>query len=145
MSPAYYGKFFEDDGHMNWKGESCLLFGTLGAAFYFILGVCSLPSVGDHMTSMQYQLIFGILAWVALVCGTVHVLIMGVEGWTKQETWPANMPPITILSVVIPFLVMALKLVQMSMWIFIKLAKVISTAKKNEQQTVHPDNSPASV
>lgn len=78
-----------------------------------ILGICSLPSVGAEMTSKQWELVFGPMAWVALAFGTIHVLVMGVKGWNDQEGWPGNLPPITLTSTVVPLAVMLLKLVQM--------------------------------
>jgi hypothetical protein len=120
FGPAYYGKFFLDDPTSSSKptkltalAENSMLFGVLGAALYVILGVCSLPSVGLHMNHCQWQLVYGPVAWTALAFGTVHVLIMGVKGWTLQDTWPAGMPPITMTSVLIPLAVMFLKVCQM--------------------------------
>jgi len=119
---------------MNWKGESCLMMGTLGAAFYFVLGVCSLPSVIEGMTSVQFQIVFGLLAWVALIFGSVHVMIMGVQGWSEQETWPKGMPPITILSVVVPLFIMSIKLFQVSL----AVVQTVGHKLKKRNQSVHP-------
>lgn len=116
FNPGYYSKFFiEKSGKskLNAIGEASFFFAIFGTAFYFILGICSLPSIGSQMTNYQWQLIYGPLAWVALVCGTVHVMIMGVKGWNKQETWPGGMPPITLTSVLIPLTIMTIKFVQL--------------------------------
>lgn len=117
LSPKYYGKFFLDPASGNSKlnsiGESSLFFGTLAVSLYVILGLCSMPSIGVHLTNKQWQLVFGPLAWIALAFGTVHVLIMGVKGWNDQHTWPGSMPPITLMSTLIPLLVMGIKVFQM--------------------------------
>jgi hypothetical protein len=59
FNQKYYGKFFIDpkasSSKLNAIGESSFFFGILGAGFYFILGVCSLPSVGAQMTSRSWQ------------------------------------------------------------------------------------------
>ena len=47
-----------------------------------------------------------------MLFGTTHVLAMGVLGWPQQETWPGNLPPITMMSVLIPMFVIGLKTVQ---------------------------------
>lgn len=116
FSPAYYGKFFISPKaaatKMNSIGENSMLFAVLGTAFYVIMGLCSLPSIGVQMTNKQWQLVYGPLAWVALAFGTIHVLIMGVKGWNDQHKWPGNLPPITLTSTVFPLFVMWLKLVQ---------------------------------
>ena len=45
--------------------------------------------------------------------GTSHVLAMGVQGWPRIEAWPGNLPPITLLSVLIPMVVIFLKVIEM--------------------------------
>ncbi|CAB9526512.1 Metalloreductase STEAP4 [Seminavis robusta] len=116
LNPAYYGKFYlhpkANTSKMNSIGEASFFFAILGTGFYVILGICSLPSVGSHMTNKQWQLVYGPLAWVALAYGTIHVMVMGVKGWDDQEKWPGGLPPITLTSVLVPLLVMWLKLVQ---------------------------------
>ena len=43
---------------------------------------------------------------------------MGVQGWPEQEKWPGNLPPITMMSVLIPMFVIFLKIVQVwSTWL----------------------------
>lgn len=119
FNPAYYGKFFltpkEGPSKLNAIGESSFFFGILGMGLYVIMGLCSLPSVGSHMTSKQWQLVYGPVAWIALAFGTIHVLIMGVKGWDDQEGWPGGMPPITLTAVLIPLAVMWLKLMQVAL------------------------------
>ena len=59
FNQKYYGKFFIDPeaphSKMNAIGEFSFFFAILGAGFYAILGVCSLPSVGMQMTSASWQ------------------------------------------------------------------------------------------
>jgi hypothetical protein len=116
FNPAYYGKFFIDESantsKLNAKGENSFFFAILGAALYSILGICSIPSIGSQMTSKQWQLVYGPVAWVALAFGTIHVLIMGVPGWSDQSGWAGNLPPITLTATVFPLFVMGLKCVQ---------------------------------
>ena len=116
FNPAYYSKFFASPkdvpSKLNAVGESSFFFAVLGSGLYAIMGICSMPSVGSQMTSKQWQVVYGPIAWIALAFGTIHVMIMGVKGWDDQEKWPGGLPPITMTSVLIPLLVMWLKLVQ---------------------------------
>ena len=57
--------------------------------------------------------------------GTIHVMVMGVSGWSKQETWPGNMPPITLLSVIVPLFVLFLKFALISATISIHVFKKV--------------------
>jgi hypothetical protein len=119
MNEKYYGKFFSDPKHeegptskMNGIGEHSFFFATIGSGLYMILGVCSINSVGSQMTNKQWQFVYGPVAWIALIFGTVHVLIMGVKGWPLTDKWPGGLPPITMTSVLVPFFVVFLKLIQ---------------------------------
>jgi len=116
MNEKYYGKFFTDpkanSSKMNAIGEASFFCATLGTGLYIILGVCSINSVGCQMTNKQWQFVYGPVAWVALILGTAHVMIMGVKGWPTTHKWPGGLPPITMTSVLVPFFVLALKLVQ---------------------------------
>ena len=59
FNQKYYGKFFIDpdanSSKLNKIGEFSFFFGIIGAGLYFILGICSLPSVGSQMTSKSWQ------------------------------------------------------------------------------------------
>jgi hypothetical protein len=59
FNQKYYGKFFIDktanSSKLNAIGEFSFFFAILGSGFYFILGICSLPSVGMQMTSRSWQ------------------------------------------------------------------------------------------
>lgn len=116
FNPGYYSKFFitkDGTSKLNLIGEFSFVFATVGSCVYFILGLCSLPSVGSQMTNRQWQFVYGPLAWFALACGTIHVLFMGVKGWNDQHGWPGNLPPITLTSTMIPLATMFLKILQM--------------------------------
>ena len=117
FNQKYYGKFFIDPAaaasKLNPKGEMSFFFGIIGSGLYAIMGVCSLPSVGNQLTRRTWEFVYGPIAWLALLFGTTHVLIMGVKGWVvKKNNWPGELPPITMISVLIPMLVLFMKIVQ---------------------------------
>lgn len=141
FSNAYYGRFFVDPkdplSRMSANGESSFMFGSFGAGLYCILGICSLPSVAEHMTNKQWQLVYGPVAWCALAFGTAHVMCQGIGvSWHKKENWPGNLPPITLVSVLVPLLVIFLKVCQM---IFVRIMYRCSKKKgvdyKNYKKT----------
>jgi len=128
LSPAYYFWLYEtnsSDSAMNVIGETSLLFGVLGAGLYLILGACSLPSVKSEMTSKQWQIVFGPLAWSALVCSVLHAMVMGVKTWHYP-----GLPGNSLLSALIPLITIALKMTQA---IISRLA-CLHQPKMNEEQ-----------
>ena len=131
FNPKYYGKFFIDpeasSSKLNRMGEASFFFAIFGSGLYAIMGVCSLPSVGNNLTRKAWEFVYGPIAWFALCFGTAHVLIMGVKGWVvKKNVWPGDMPPITMISVLLPMLVLFMKLVQ-----FI-VCRVVAHLRKQE-------------
>lgn len=113
FNPTYYGKLFSADGTiLSTMGAFSFFFGITATSFYVILGICSLPSVGQNMSSKSWQFVYGPVAWSALAMGTAHVMIMGVPGWLTPAKWAGGMPPITMMSTILPIFVIFVKLVQ---------------------------------
>ena len=118
FGPNYYGRFFVDPkdplSRMTANGETSFMFGSIAAALYIILGICSLPSVAEQMTNAQWQLVYGPVAWSALAMGTAHVIAQGAGvTWDKKDRWAWGLPPITLMSTVFPMAVCGLKVFQM--------------------------------
>jgi hypothetical protein len=117
FGPNYYGAYFIDPkdpmSKMSLNGELAFMCGCFGASLYVILGICSVPSVAEQMTNRQWLFVYGPVAWLALFFGTFHVIPQGVGvTWNKKSKWPAGLPPITVMSTVLPMLVMSIKIVQ---------------------------------
>ena len=49
--------------HIDEKDGYASMFASLGTVCYCILGICSLPSVAENMTSKQWQFVYGPFAW----------------------------------------------------------------------------------
>jgi len=110
---TYYGKLFSADGTiLSTMGAFALCCGIIATSFYVILGICSLPSVAQTMSNKSWQFVYGPVAWLGLAMGSAHVLIMGVPGWLTPAKWAGGMPPITMMSTILPLLVIFMKFVQ---------------------------------
>lgn len=133
FSIAYYDRFFEDKddpkSKMTANGESSFMFGSFGSCLYFVLGICSLPCVAEAMTRKQWSFVYGPVAWTALCFGTAHVMCQGIGVTWYKAPWSdaGNMPPITLISCLLPWVVIAFKAFQM---IFVKVLKF--SAKRKE-------------
>jgi hypothetical protein len=127
FGPNYYSAYFIDPkdalSKMSLNGELAFMCGSFGAALYGIMGICSLPSVAEQMTNRQWTFVYGPVAFAALFFGTFHVIPQGVGvTWDKKEKWPWGLPPITLLSTVLPMFVMTLKIIQV-VWAKVERAR----------------------
>lgn len=95
-----------------WHVETAMFFGIVGFGLYVVLGICSLPSVAAAMTSRQWQFVYGVVSWTALIFGLCHNLFIGknIMQWTHY--WPDKIPHQTVMSCTIPIGVIGLKVIQ---------------------------------
>eukprot|EP01083_Nonionella_stella_P086647 240861_1 len=130
---GYYDRFFTDPddpkSRMTANGESSFMFGSFGSCLYFVLGICSLPSVAEAMTRKQWDFVYGPVAWTALCFGTAHVMCQGIGVTWYKAPWPnaGEMPPITLISCLLPWFVIGFKIFQM---VFVRILNF--SAKKKE-------------
>ncbi|GFR96695.1 LOW QUALITY PROTEIN: metalloreductase STEAP2 [Elysia marginata] len=110
ISPTYYGSWFHkatvtvpanstlnsalvltvSKHWMTWKGESACLLGTLAFVLMGVVAVTSIRSVGDSLNWSECT-------------------VMGAQGWQKRG-FPKVFLSITFVSVLLPYLVLAMKL-----------------------------------
>lgn len=111
LNASYFSDFFLDKSapsKMSWRGELSLFFATTGFMLLTTTGICSLPSVSREMTKKQWAFVFGPLVWLGFLCAMAHIWVIGMDGW-KGTT---GMPGVTLMSSLIPFVAIALKLIQ---------------------------------
>ena len=93
LTPSYYQKFF-DGVKLNIIGQLSLLAGVISFslinAFRFSRSLKSKSSVISK---------FGTEFLLVLI--SLHLFIMGYQGWLTPETWPGYMPPITLLAFIV--------------------------------------------
>jgi len=97
--PEVYSKFFGADGTLNAVGEWSMLFGTLGITAY-ILTHNSFSEMDRENRFQEFvrSPLFGISA---LVLSSIHITIMGFEGWLTPGEWHGGMPSISMVSVAV--------------------------------------------
>jgi DMSO/TMAO reductase YedYZ heme-binding membrane subunit len=107
LSPAYYGKYFDDGGRLNLQGEIAMSAGVI--ALFLLLGpaVTTLPgmprAIGGWRWKRNQRLGYAALAFVV-----VHLVALGVKGWLAPQGWHGGIPPISLVAVVaalVPLLV----------------------------------------
>ena len=107
LSPAYYGKYFDEIGRLNLHGEIAMSVGVL--ALFCLLGpaVTTLPMMPKAIGGARWKRNQR-LGYVALLFVAVHLAFLGVNGWLTPGDWHGGIPPISLVAVVaalVPLLV----------------------------------------
>ena len=140
---SYYNHIFGRRGKTmdSWRYEWTMFMAVISTSFFIIVGISSLPGVALKMNKAQWQAIFGILVWWALVTGLLHVIFLGGDDWDEDESsspyaWARGMPPVTLMASLIPLLVLFFKFVSMTL---ARLTRLNALAKRgSELGSVHP-------
>ena len=107
MGFGYYRSFFLATIKMSFLVELSMLFGLVSWFLLFFLAVTSFPSVESNM-SRRYWLRFHHWGVYAVVLGSLHV-IYGYATWTTPGDWYGYMPPITLWSFAIMFVMLLVR------------------------------------
>ena len=107
LSPANYGKYFDEVGRLNLQGEIAMSVGVL--ALFCLLGpaVTTLPMMPKAIGGVRWKRNQR-LGYVALAFVVVHLVFLGFKGWLAPGGWHGGMPPISLVAVVaalVPLLV----------------------------------------
>ena len=110
FSPTYYPNFFEAGGKLNLIGEFSMLFGAVAILIFSAVAITSIPSVEKSMAPVQW-LFAQRLGYIAFILVLLHVSVMGWSGWFRFTSWPASLPPITLLSALVIILVLIMRVI----------------------------------
>ncbi|MHC4910562.1 MAG: hypothetical protein ACYTF9_12665 [Planctomycetota bacterium] len=99
LRPAYFAKYFADDGTLNLIGESAMLAGVV--ALFALLGpaVTTLPMMPKALGGRRWKRSQR-LGYIALLLVTAHLVLLGFKGWIDASAWPASIPPISLVAAV---------------------------------------------
>lgn len=118
MSPTYLRSWYHVPANvshgaqtinwMTWKGEAACMTGIFSFILLCFLCVTTFPSVTNSLNWREWRFVQSKLGHLALLLAVLHVLVMGIPGWTKS---PKNIfKSITFLSSVVPWITVLLKL-----------------------------------
>ena len=123
MSPAYFKPWFIADSHvaesgatfalasrMNWLGETVLVSGVISIVLMSILGLTSVQAVGDLLNWREWSFVHSYLGYTCLFTAACHVTVIAVPDWLG-EPWYKAVQRLTLLSSVLPWIVIFLKVV----------------------------------
>jgi len=107
LSPAYFGKYFDDGGRLNLQGEIAMSVGVIALFFLLSPAVTTLPMMPKALGGWRWKRTQG-AGYVALSLILVHLVALGLKGWLAPQGWPSGLPPISLLAAVatvVPLLV----------------------------------------
>ncbi|KAM3873349.1 metalloreductase STEAP4-like [Diretmus argenteus] len=101
---------FGFDNTEAWGSDSLFALGILGFFLYVLLGLTSLPSVGNALSWREFTFIQSKLGHLTLFICTAHGYIYGWNKFLRPSTYKWWTPPGYMLCLVVPSVVLLLKL-----------------------------------
>ena len=98
LTPAYYGKYFDDGGRLNLQGEVALSVGVVALLCLMSPAITTLPMMPKALGGIRWKRSQR-MGYVALSLVVVHLVVLGYKGWLAPRGWQAGLPPISLLAV----------------------------------------------
>jgi DMSO/TMAO reductase YedYZ heme-binding membrane subunit len=108
LSPAYYGKYFDEAGRLNLQGEIAMGVGVVALFFLLSPVVTTLPMMPKAIGGWRWKRSQR-AGYVALALVTVHLVVLGVKGWLAPKGWYGGIPPVSLVAVVAALLPLLVK------------------------------------
>ena len=108
LSPAYYGKYFDDGGRFNLQGELGLAVGVVALFFLLSPAVTTLPMMAKALGGWRWKRSQR-TGYLALVLVVVHLVVFGWKGWLAPQGWHGGLPPISLVAVVVALVPLLVK------------------------------------
>ena len=108
LSPAYYGKFFDDGGRLTLEAEIAMSVGAI--AIYFLLSpaVTTLPMMAKAIGGVRWKRSQH-AGYTALALVVAHLVAMGYKGWLAPQGWHGGIPPVSLVAVVVALVPLLVK------------------------------------
>ena len=99
LSPAYYGKYFDDGGRLNLQGEIAMSVGVIALFFLSSPAITTLPMMPKAIGGWRWKRSQR-AGYVALAFVVVHLVALGFKGWLAPQAWHGGIPPISLVAVI---------------------------------------------
>jgi DMSO/TMAO reductase YedYZ heme-binding membrane subunit len=108
MKPAYFEKYFQADGRMNWMGELGMAAGIVALFLLMSPAVTSLSIMSKAIGGKRWKRSQR-LGYYSLLLVIIHVFVLGFNGWLAPQKWPAGLIPISLVAFVVALLPLMVK------------------------------------
>jgi len=98
LTPAYFGKYFDDAGRLNLKGEAGMAVGILALFFLLSPAITTLPMMPKALGGWRWKRTQR-MGYAALLLVVVHLVFLGLQGWINVGGWTKGLPPISLVAV----------------------------------------------
>jgi DMSO/TMAO reductase YedYZ heme-binding membrane subunit len=99
LSPAYYGKYFDDAGRLNLQGEIAMSVGVIALFFLLAPAITTQPGMPKAIGGWRWKRNQR-AGYIALALVVVHLVALGFKGWLAPQGWNGGMPPISLIAVI---------------------------------------------
>ncbi|MHC4958196.1 MAG: hypothetical protein ACYTGN_07455 [Planctomycetota bacterium] len=106
LTPAYFAKYFAEDGRLNVTGELGMAVGIVALWALASPAIATLPMMPKALGGKRWKRAQR-LGYLSLLLVVAHLVVLGLKGWMAPSKW-SWMPPISLLAVVaaaVPLLV----------------------------------------
>jgi DMSO/TMAO reductase YedYZ heme-binding membrane subunit len=97
LTPAYFGKYFDDADRLNLQGELGMAVGVIALFFLTSPAITTLPMMPKALGGWRWKRTQR-LGYLALVLVVVHLVVLGLKGWLAPRGWQAGLPPISLIA-----------------------------------------------
>ena len=107
LTPAYFGKYFDDGGRLNLQGELGMAVGVIALFLLSSPAITTLPMMPKALGGWRWKRTQR-LGYAALIFVVAHLVVLGLKGWLAPKGWQAGLPPVSLIAVVaalVPLLV----------------------------------------
>jgi DMSO/TMAO reductase YedYZ heme-binding membrane subunit len=108
LSPAYYGKYFDEAGRLNLQGEIAMAVGVVALFFLLAPAVTTLPGMPKAIGGWRWKRNQR-AGYIALALVVVHLVVLGVKGWLAPGGWHGGIPPVSLVAVVVALVPLLVK------------------------------------
>ena len=95
LTPAYFAKYFADDGRLNLEGELGLAVGVVALWALAIPAITTLPMVPKGIGGIRWKRSQR-MGYLCLGLVFAHMVVLGAKGWLTPANWPWGLPPISL-------------------------------------------------
>ncbi|KAM4558082.1 metalloreductase STEAP3 [Odontesthes bonariensis] len=107
-----------------WRSDLYLSCGILGLGVLSLLAITSLPSVGSALNWREFTFVQSGLGYAALTLSTMHTLFFGWDFAFFLGAYPYYLPPVFLLTLILPCIVIVGRLFLALPCLNIRLAKI---------------------